>query len=648
MIDGSDFSPLSESERGAAQESARQPEPGAARPTFPPTDAEPAEVAAAHLFGGKPNALWRYPDARGETAFYVCRYNKADGGKVFWPLCWFAGEGWRSKHSPAPRALYNLDKIAARPDTPIVISEGEKVADAAARIFPEFVATTSCGGANAAAQSDWAPLAGRRVLVWPDNDEAGAKYALEVAAILAALECDVETIDAAALAAIDGGARGPEVDPKGWDAADAIAEWGDTEALRQAAAGLAKPFDPGPAYVSFGPYTMEACGLTIEREAGRENAKRTETDWISAPFEVLGECRDPRGRNWGKMLRWRDADGREHVRHVANADLYSDPGQLCASLANEGLRIALAPRKLADYLAAVRLKRRVTVVQRTGWHEIDGHRVFVLPSEAIGRRADERVILDAAAHGPYETRGSVGDWREGVAELANGHVLLMLAISAALAPPLLDLAGVEGGGVHFFGPSSIGKTTLLQMAASVWGRGDIPGYVRTWRATANGLEGAAAGVTDAALILDEVGQVEAREIAAALYSLAGGAGKSRAHRDGSLREPRSWRALTISSGEVPIGAKLTEDRGRRSRAGQLVRMLDIPAARAFGAFDRAGPDGDAAAFAKQCKLAAASAYGSAGPEFVRRLISDDVRGDEIRSFVKVFVAAELPPGADGQ
>jgi len=238
--------------------------------------------------------------------------------------------------------------------------------------------------------------------------------------------------------------------------------------------------------------------------------------------------------------------------------------------------------------------------------------------------------------------------RDGPAKLASGHVLPVLAISAALAGPLLRLAGVEGGGVHFCGQSSKGKTTLLQIAASVWGRGGTPGYVRTWRATANGLEGAAAGATDTVLILDELGQVDGRELAGALYALANGAGKARAKRDGALIPPRSWRVLTISSGEVPIDAKLTEDRGRKTRAGQLVRMLDIPAARACGVFDHAGPDSDAASLAKQCKLAATSAYGTAGPEFVRRVIAEDVGGDDVRAIINDFVAAEVPAGADGQ
>jgi putative DNA primase/helicase len=189
---------------------------------------------------------------------------------------------------------------------------------------------------------------------------------------------------------------------------------------------------------------------------------------------------------------------------------------------------------------------------------------------------------------------------------------------------------------------------LLSLAASVWGPGGKPGYVRTWRATANGLEGAAAGATDTALILDELGQVEAHELATAVYALANGIGKARAQRDGSLRESRTWRVQTISSGELPINAKLIEECGRKPRAGQLVRMLDIPASRRFGVFDLAGPDGDGAGLAKACQVAAASAYGTAGPEFVRRLIAEQVSGEAVAAMVRKFVSDHSPPGADGQ
>ena len=82
-------------------------------------------------------------------------------------------------------------------------------------------------------------------------------------------------------------------------------------------------------------------------------------------------------------------------------------------------------------------------------------------------------------------------------------------------------------------------------------------------------------------------------------------------------------------------AKLSETPGRKARAGQLVRLLDVPAERGegFGVFDNGGPDGDASALAKTIKLAATKAYGTAGPAFVRRLIADGVTGEDVRRLI---------------
>ena len=74
---------------------------------------------------------------------------------------------------------------------------------------------------------------------------------------------------------------------------------------------------------------------------------------------------------------------------------------------------------------------------------------------------------------------------------AVGNSRLTVALSMALAPPLLHVVEMEGGGLHFRGSSSIGKTTLLHVAGSVWGGGGLAGYVRRWRATDNALEGVA-------------------------------------------------------------------------------------------------------------------------------------------------------------
>ncbi|MGI8567654.1 MAG: hypothetical protein ACR2KT_00445, partial [Methylocella sp.] len=208
-----------------------------------PQDAPP--IPTKHPGLGKLPCRWPYLDKNGALLFEVCRFETPDG-KEFRPLSlWRASNGrleWKWKGVPEPRPLYGLDRLTANSGAPVIVCEGEKSADAAAKIFPKSVAVTSPGGSQAASKADWAPLDGRKVMIWADADEPGGKYAEQVAAILAARACEVSIFDAAALASMapDGSKREPE---KGWDAADALIQWRNLAALGKAAAGLAKPFE---------------------------------------------------------------------------------------------------------------------------------------------------------------------------------------------------------------------------------------------------------------------------------------------------------------------------------------------------------------------------------------------------------------------
>ncbi len=654
-VDADRFAPLSEAERASAivlNGAAAAHDDGTLVSPIP-TDAP--DPPMAHPALGKPTGRWAYRDAGSALLFWVLRFDPPERRKEFFPLTLWCEEGrlqWRWRGVPSPRPLYALDKLVARADVPVVVCEGEKSADAAATVFPNCVTTCSPNGSEAAKKADWSALTGRQVLIWPDADESGDGYASEVMHILDKIGCDISIIDAKSLATHcpQGGLREPT---DGWDAADAVEEWTDLKALGKAALAHAKPINPGSAFISYDAFTMTAEGLTVTVKEGKGDKTVTKEIRVSSAFEIIGASRDPVGHGWGKWLRWGDADGRIHMRHVADAALHGDPSAVCGMLADEGMWISRAQqRQLVIYLSEVDVEERVTHVDRTGWHDIDKDRVFVLPDDAIGPRGCDRVILDACASGPYEMRGTLEEWQAGIGAVARGHVLPVLGISAAFAGPLLYLAGQEGGGINIVGPSSMGKSAILQAAASVWGRGAMGDYVRAWRATANGLEGVAASATDTALVLDELGLVEPRDLAAGLYSLSNGAGKSRAARDGSLRNPRNWRVLFISSGEVGIETKLAEERGRKTRAGQHVRMLDIPADRGlgFGVFDHSGPTGGAATLAQSFKRLAITAYGTAGPTFVRRLIDEgaDEVGATVREMNETFVARNVPQGSDGQ
>lgn len=405
------------------------------------------------------------------------------------------------------------------------------------------------------------------------------------------------------------------------------------------------PSATSPHYVSYGKFVMTHSGLWVQID--------DEESLICAPFEVLARGRNPQSQDWSSQLRWKDDDDRLHELFVFDADLHRNFPQVCARLAAGGLRIDAGPARscLQAYLNGLNVPQRVTTVARTGWHVLPSGRVFVLPTEIIGSTDVDPVLFNGAAdvqHG-YDSRGTLLSWRSGVATRVHGHWVPMLAISAAFAGPLLELVDAEGGGLHFFGSSSIGKTSVcLNAPASVWGS---PHFVRSWRSTANGLEALAALANDTLLPLDELGVGDATDVATGVYQLSSGTGKNRARSNGALQQPLLWRNIVLSTGELPIPAKLTES-GAHPRAGQLVRILDIPAdaGHGHGVFDSVGLDGPPAELARAISLAARTSYGMAGPAFVRQLIR---RGDAgvrrtVMEHIRDFGRRHMPEGADGQ
>jgi hypothetical protein len=162
--------------------------------------------------------------------------------------------------------------------------------------------------------------------------------------------------------------------------------------------------------------------------------------------------------------------------------------------------------------------------------------------------------------------------------------------------------------------------------------------VRTWRGTANGIEGTAVLFSDTLLPLDELGVASALEVGNIVYSLASGIGKQRAQQDGSLRRSKTWRVIVLSTGELSIADKIREA-GKSVRAGQEIRILDIDAdaGKGFGVFDHGGPDGDAGKLAIAIKEATVKFYGTAGPAFVKALSAEGL--DKIAADIKVAQAA---------
>lgn len=170
---------------------------------------------------GAPAAKWDYLSTDGKLLACVYRYDTPDG-KEYRP--W--NPAARNRSMPNPRPLYHLPEIAQA--STVVLVEGEKCADALQVLG--IATTTAMGGAAAPFEkTDWSPLTGKTVILWPDHDEVGQRYA--DALVFKLFSIGVKALRRIAI---------PAGKPAKWDSADAVSDGTDISGLLATATPVIK------------------------------------------------------------------------------------------------------------------------------------------------------------------------------------------------------------------------------------------------------------------------------------------------------------------------------------------------------------------------------------------------------------------------
>jgi len=641
---------------------------------------------AKHRQHGAPSKVWIYRDAQGQPLMALYRFDLGpdeDGKprKVFAPLTWCRrADGqttqWRWQGLPDPRPLLHLDELSQRLDAPVVLCEGEKAADAAAELMPGYVATCWPNGSNSWHKADLTPLKGRSVLLWPDNDSSGQSCMEAVAEKLR--EIGAASVQAIALdifkrkPTLKNGkptfAKGGQWND-GDDAADALAK-GWTSAHLAELERTGELFGSAPAPAPAGevepkvqPKTKRPAkskndllpgGFRLTPEGVFYSGDDGEARPVCSPLEILARTRDDKGHNWGLLVEFDDPDGQKKRWNIPARTMTGDFGKdVLGPLVDMGLRLAgsrsgrNARNDLQSYLQGFDSAQRARLVTRLGWHG----NAFLLPERQIGSHDEHLHFYEAGAQlPPISESGTLEQWQEQIGALCIGNHRLAFVVSVAFAGPLLNMLGHESGGFHLYGDSSGGKTTHLQVAASVYGG---PRLVRSWRSTDNALESIAAAHSDGLLVLDEIGMCDPRIIGETVYMLGNGTGKARANDRGQAgRQVQEWRLLFLSTGEKTLAQHMA-DANKELKAGMEVRMLAVPAdaSKGLGMFDVLNGFEDAAALSDALKARVAKYYGTPLTAFLHALCApgDMFRWTVIvRRTVEQFITQNLPASASGQ
>lgn len=364
------------------------------------------------------------------------------------------------------------------------------------------------------------------------------------------------------------------------------------------------------------PFVLLPNGIYKSLEGG-------ELKWICSPLKVVALYSNESGKGWGRVVAVEDRDGHWHELPVDESELSRSPSKIRSRLQDLGLRMPSGSKVATELMRVIgewEPHRRMLAVDRLGWTN-GSCTSFVLGSGRVIGSGDVLPRLQGLSPivSEIHPKGTIEHWKSEVAAKCRENPLLLLAVSLAFSGPLLDLLDLDlGGGLHYRGASSRGKSTAIFAATSVWGSPRLKG---SWRATTNGLEAFASSLNGMLLTLDEMAETSGRELGQAIYMLANGVPKTRMGSSEMRVSTKRWRLPILSSGEISVKEKLQEA-GQKEMGGHQVRLVDVEAdTRRFGLFDYLHGAAGPGAFSDTIKCATSTSYGTAGPLFVERLLS---------------------------
>ena len=364
-------------------------------------------------------------------------------------------------------------------------------------------------------------------------------------------------------------------------------------------------------------------------------------------IDVVAKCRDKDSNSWGRLLTWRDDDKILH-QFVMPMAMLSDASELHKKLLNEGVTFYDSKNgraKLVEYIQCAEPSKTCRITDTIGWYGS----VFCLPNRSFGNNDSEKIICVSYQANHYEEKGSLKDWQNTVVKFCVGNIRLTLLIAAAFAAIFLEPLDRESFGIHLYGESSKGKSTVLLTTASIFGGRK---YIQQFRTTANALENLAKMANNTLLIIDELGQLNPLDAENVFYMLANGRGKARQKRDSSLRPLAEWRLIFVSAGEVSLEDHIALV-GKQVKAGQTVRLLNIPASvdDENGLFENIHGFETSLEFVKHLQKATQENYGSPVVAFLEKITQEKYMTKCIaflRARIQAFIDKYCPESCSSQ
>lgn len=312
-------------------------------------------------------------------------------------------------------------------------------------------------------------------------------------------------------------------------------------------------------------------------------------------------------------------------------EIISDSRKLI-TLSNYGFPVHSGnSKKIVEYLHSFENSNEdfletIYLTHNNGWKENNNTKIFGLGQNIIGLDSKSKIAFSPESgferfDKALNTHGNFEDWKKIIRTVIN-HNKLAFALYASLSAPLLSLIDAPSFLIHYWGDSSMGKTTALEIASSVWGNPakESGGLVTSWNNTQVFVERIATFFDDLPLFLDDSQTADDKIISNIVYMVANSTGKGRGAKVSGVKHTTSWQTVCFSTGEK----QLTESTQYDGAKARTIELAGSP----FGRNE--------SKLVNSVKSGVRENYGFAGNEFINYLIEMANNPEKIQELKETY------------
>ena len=306
-------------------------------------------------------------------------------------------------------------------------------------------------------------------------------------------------------------------------------------------------------------------------------------------------------------------------------------------ICNSGFPVnSVNSKKMVEYLynfelANISRIQTIYLTHNNGWKNLTvkdkNSKAFGLGKNILGIDPIENNISFSPEYGferftkALDSKGSFGSWITGVTPLMKNDKVAF-SIYASLAAPLLEIFDCSSFLVHFWGDSSMGKTTVMEIASSVWGNPakETGGLITSWNNTMVFVERLASFFNDLPMYLDDSQTADDKTVSKIMYMIGNSTGRGRGKKAGGVDSNKSWHTVCFSTGEK----QLTESTQYDGAKARTIEFNGSPFGRNEGKV------------VNDIKTCVRENYGHIGKIFIEQLIKDLENPEKLAEFKESY------------